>query len=98
MSVVICSFIMTESSQGFDDGALCLGLAGVNHIVDFRDIAEMRMIGFAALGGNPALVSIGIAVKVAIAKIFSEQTELLHVIGYVFADISTRRVCRHVRF
>ena len=50
------------------------------------------MILLALHRGNPTVVLIGIAIELAIAKIASEQAELPHVIGDVFADVTNRTV------
>jgi hypothetical protein len=80
---------VAESAQRFDDRVLRLGLARIDDVVDFSDVAEVRMILLAlVIGGDPAVVLIGIAVELAIAEIASEQAELPHVIGDVFADVA----------
>src|ERR1700679_75023 len=48
MRVVVGGFIVIKSAQSFDDSALCLGLSGIDDVVDFGDVAEVRMI---CLGG-----------------------------------------------
>ena len=88
MSVVVGGFVVAESAQGFDDGVLRFRLAGVDHVVDFGDIAEVGMILLALHGRDPALVLVGIAVELAIAEVAPEQAELPHVVGDVFADIA----------
>ena len=50
MRVVIGCFSVAQPAQRFDHGVLRLGLPGVDHVVDFGDVAEVRMIFF-AIGG-----------------------------------------------
>jgi hypothetical protein len=88
MRVVVGRFVVAESAQGFDYCVLGFGLASVDDVVDFRDVAEVRMNLFAVNRGYPALVLIGIAVELAISKIAPEQSELSHVICDIFADIA----------
>jgi hypothetical protein len=47
MRVMIGLLVVTESTKSFDHSELRFGLAGVDHIVDFGYIAEMRMNRFA---------------------------------------------------
>src|SRR5580704_18089207 len=38
MRVVVSLLVVAESAQGFDDRVLCLGLASINDVVNFRYI------------------------------------------------------------
>src|SRR5947207_2607419 len=88
MGVVVGGFVVSKAAQGLDDRVLCLSLASVNDVIDFSDIAEVRVLGLAVLGRYPALMSVGIQIKSAIAEIFSQQSELPHVKSDVFAYIA----------
>src|SRR5262249_51171071 len=80
--------VVSELSQGLDNGVLRLGLSGINDVVDLCDIAEVGVVGLAVFGRYPALMAIRIGIKLAITKIASEQAELPHVIRDVFADVA----------
>src|SRR5208282_5440613 len=88
MRIVVGRLIVSKSAQRFDDCVLCLGLAGVDDVIDLGNVAEVRMIFLAFGGGNPAIVSIGIAVELAIAEIAPQQAKFPHVIGNVFAYVA----------
>ena len=102
MSVVVGGGVVTESAQGFYDGALRFGLAGVDYVVDLGDIAEVGMIflgGFVVgCGGDPALVVVRIPVELAVGKIATQQSELPHVVGDVFTDVADRAIGAHDYF
>ena len=98
MGVVVGGFVVAESSQGFDDSILRLGLAGVDDVIDFGDVAEMRMIFFALDGRDPAVVLIRIAIKLAVTEIAAEQAKLPHVVCDVFADVADGAVGAHDYF
>ena len=78
---------MPEAAQSFDHRVLCLGLASVDYVVRPFHVAEVRMLGFSVLGGNPALVAVWVGVKLAISKVAPEEPELPHVKSDVFADV-----------
>src|SRR5207247_4519331 len=44
VSVMICLLRVAESAQGLDDSVLRFGLARIDDVVNFSDIAEMGMI------------------------------------------------------
>src|SRR5579863_6889720 len=88
MRVMIGRFVVPEAAQRFDHGALRLRLARVDHVVDLGHVAEVGMLLLALHRRDPALMLIGIAIKLAIPEIAPEQAELPHVIGDVFADIA----------
>ena len=92
MGVVVGLLVISEAAQRFDHGVLRLRLAGVDHVVDFRHIAEMRMVQRAHRGRDPAIMSVGIAIKLAIAEIAAQQAKLPQVVGDVFADVADRAV------
>ena len=85
---MVRGFVVAEAAQGFDHRVLRLGLASIDHVVDFGDVAEVRMIFLAVGGRNPTLVLIGIAIELAIAEIAPQQAELPHVVCDVFADVA----------
>ncbi len=47
MRVAVGGFVVAQAAQGFDNRVLGFGLAGVDYVVDFGDIAKVGMI----LGG-----------------------------------------------
>src|ERR1700687_2763716 len=53
--VMLSGLTMAESAQGFDDRVLRLRLTGVDNVVNFGDVAEVRMIFFSVHRGNPAV-------------------------------------------
>ena len=59
MRVVVGGFSVTQAAKGFDDGVLRLGLPGIDDVVDFGHIAEVRMLFLAFGRGNPAVVPFG---------------------------------------
>src|SRR5579863_4348755 len=96
MGVVRSGFAMAKPAQSLDDRILRFGLAGVDDVVDFGDIAEVGM-GFLGVGvvgrrGNPAVVGVGIAIELAIGEITAQEAELPHVVGDVFADVANGAV------
>ena len=88
MRVVVGGLAVAEAAQGFDDRVLRLRLAGIDDVVDLRDVAEVRMILLAVRRGNPAVVAVRIAVELAISEVAPQQAELPHVVGDVFADVA----------
>src|SRR2546427_10803296 len=44
VSVMICLLRVAESAQGLDDSVLRFGLARIDDVINFSDIAEMGMI------------------------------------------------------
>ena len=56
MGVVIGLVGIAHAAQRLNYVGLGVGLAGINHVVDGLRAAELRMIGFALLGRDPALV------------------------------------------
>ena len=60
MRVAIGGLAVPEPAQGLDDRVLRFGLAGIDHVVDFSDVAEVGMvlfgIGVLRGGGDPAIV------------------------------------------
>ncbi len=46
------------------------------------------MVGFAMLGGDPALVAVGITEELLVAEIAAEKAELPEVVGDVLADVA----------
>ena len=92
MRVVVGGLVVAEPAQGFDHRVLRFRLPRIDHVVNFRNVAEMRMIFLALHGGYPALVLVGIAVELAIAEIATQQAKLPHVVGDVLADIADSTV------
>src|ERR1700694_2655171 len=43
MCVVVGGLVVPESAQRFNDRVLRLGLPGIDHVVDFGDVAEVGM-------------------------------------------------------
>src|SRR5437867_2806238 len=95
MRVMVGLVIVPKPAQGFDDGALRLSLAGVNHVVNFSNIAKVRMLSLALLRRNPALMTIWIQIKLPISEVSPQQSELPHVVRDVFADISNSPIRPH---
>ena len=50
---------VTEQPERLDHRVLRIGLARVDHVVDRRDAAEVRMVRLAVLGRDPDLVLLG---------------------------------------
>ena len=46
---MVGGFVVTESAEGFDDCVLRFGLAGVDDVVDFGNVAEVGVIRLGAL-------------------------------------------------
>src|SRR6516164_6600013 len=67
---------IAEQANGFDDGGLWIALARVDDVVDGFDSAEVRMVGFASLGGDPALVMVRIAEELLVAEVAAQEAEL----------------------
>src|ERR1700690_3504663 len=88
MGVVISLLAVAESAQRFNDGVLRFGLPGIDHVVNLRHIAKMRMIGLAIRRRDPAVMPVGIAGEPAISEIAPQQPKLPQVVGDVFADIA----------
>ena len=70
-------------------------LAGIDHVIDFRDITKMWMIFFSLGSGYPTIVLVGIAIKLAVPEIAPQETELPHVIGDIFTDVTYGAVGTH---
>src|SRR5205823_12980861 len=87
VSVVVSLVLVSQPSQGFDHRVLHLRLASVNHVVALTNVAKVGVLGFAIGARNPALVLVGIEVKLAVAEVFSQQTELPQMVGDIFADV-----------
>src|ERR1700692_4803156 len=85
---MLSSLSMAESAQGFDDRVLRLRLTGIDDIVDFSDVAEARMIFLAVHRGNPAVVTVWVAVELAVAEVATQEPELPHVVSDVFPHIA----------
>src|SRR5882672_9431794 len=88
MGVVFRRFAVTQAAQSFDHCVLCLGLAGINHVINFGYVAKVRMLLFTITRRNPAIFLIGIMKELAIAEVASQQSKLPHVVSNVFADIT----------
>src|SRR5207237_8655560 len=69
VSVMICLLRVAESAQGLDDSVLRFGLARIDDVVNFSDIAEMGMIKCPNCGCNTALVPVGIFVELALSEV-----------------------------
>ena len=95
MRVVRRLLRVSQRAQSFNDVVLRIRLARIDHVVDFADTAEMRMIAFSALCRNPAVVTIGIAIEASITKISAEQSEFPKMVGDVFADVSNGAIGAH---
>src|SRR6266568_3185924 len=98
MRVMICLRAVAEFAQRLDYRVLGLRLAGINYVVNFGDIAEVRMLRLALLRRYPALVPVGIAIKLSISEVATQQPKFPHVIGDVFADIADGPVRAHDDF
>src|SRR5438874_8437008 len=98
MRVMICLCAVAEFAQRFDYRVLRLRLAGINYVVNFRDIAEMRMLRLTLLRRYPALVAFGIAIKLSVSEVATQQPKLPHVVGDVFADVTDGPVRPHNHF
>ena len=81
-----------SSRKRFDDGVLRIALARVDHVIDCRDAAEVRMILLSLLGGDPDFVIVGIAKELVIAEVAAQQPKLPEVVGDVLADVADRAV------
>src|SRR5262249_48807480 len=88
MRVAISSLAMAQSSDCLNYSVLRLGLSRVHDVVGFDDIAEMRMILLAIFGRDPDIVSVGIAIELAVSEVASQQPELPHQIRDVLANVS----------
>ncbi len=84
--VVIGLVGVAHAAQRLDHVGLRIGLARVDHVVDGRGAAEVRMGLLALDGRDPALV-IGILEERLVTEVAAEQAELPKVVGDVFADI-----------
>src|SRR5438874_6254334 len=98
MRVMICLCAVAEFAQRFDYRVLRLRLAGINYVVNFGDIAEVRMLRLTLLRRYPALVPVGIAIKLSVSEVATQQAKLPHVIGDVFADVADGSVRAHNHF
>ncbi len=96
MRVSVSGFTMAESAQSLDDRVLRFGLAGVDDVVDFGNVAKVGMVfcraGVRRRGGDPAIVIVGITKKLAIAEVAPQQAKLPHVVRNVFAHVADRAV------
>ena len=90
--VVVGSFMVAKAAQSFDHGVLCFRLPGIDDVVNLGHIAEVGMIILAVVRRNPAVMAVPIAKEFSIAKVATQQPELPHVIGDVFADVSNGAV------
>src|SRR6266568_5369937 len=98
MRVMICLRAVAEFAQRLDYRVLGLSLAGINYVVNFGDIAEMRMLRLTLLRRYPALVPAGIAIKLSVSEVATQQAKLPHVIRDVFADVADGAVRPHNHF
>src|SRR5690242_20254485 len=92
MRITLGVLLMPEPTQRLNYRVLRLRLARVNHVVNFRDTAEVGMIFLTLFRRNPALMSVGILVKLAVSKVFPQQPKLPHVIGNIFTDVTNGAV------
>src|SRR6266404_3287331 len=95
MRVMVGLVIVPKPPQRLDYGALRLRLARVNHVINFSDVAKVRMLLLPLLRRNPALMAIWIQIKLLISEIFSQQPKLPHVIRVVFANITDGAIGTH---
>ena len=98
MCVVIGLLVIPEPPQSFYHGVLRFGLTGVNDVIYLGNIAEVGMVGLAVGRGYPTLVAVGIKIKLAVAEVATQQTELPQVIGDVFAYVADGSVGTHDNF
>src|SRR5438874_2627726 len=87
MVIVPRLFFISQGANSLDDVVLRICLPRINHIVDGADPAEVRVLGFTLLSGNPDLVAVGILEKLSVSKISSQKTKLPKMIGNVFAYV-----------
>src|SRR5689334_2937229 len=92
MCVVLSYITVAEAAQSFNHGVLRLGLAGIDHVINFSYIAKVRMIFFPFAGRNPAVLVVGIAEKLTVREVATEQAKLPHVIGDILANIADSTV------
>src|SRR5579859_2076206 len=92
MMIVIRLLFVAQPAQGLDHIVLRITLARIDHVIDGAYTAEMLRSGITTLGGNPDLVSIGIAIKPAIAKIPPQPPKFPEVIRNVLTNIGDRAV------
>src|ERR1700719_2428259 len=95
MRVVIGLLVVSKPAQSFDHRILRFGLTGVDYVINFGDVAKVRMIRLALLRRNPTLVLVGIKKKLAISEILSQQAELPHVIRNVLAHVTDGAIRAH---
>ncbi len=86
---------VSQQPNRLDHGILRIGLPRVDHVIDRRHVAEVRMVGLALLGRNPDFMMIGIAIEAAIAEVAPQQTKLPQVIRDVLANIADRPIGAH---
>ena len=86
--VVIGGLIVSKTAQRLDDRALGLGLARVDHVIDLCHVAKVGMVRLAFAGRDPYLMLVRIAIELAITEVASQQAELPHVVGNVFANVA----------
>src|ERR1035438_2551925 len=95
MRIPIRRLIVPQPAQSLNHRVLRLRLPRIDHVVNLRDIAKMRMVLLSVRRRNPALVSIRIPEKLSVTEIAPEQPELPHVIRNVFADVADRAIRAH---
>src|SRR5579864_9849768 len=92
MRVVVGGVTMAEPAKGFDNRVLGFGLPGIDDVVNLCYVAEVGVIFLRVFvvgrGRDPALVTVGVVVELAITEVAAKQAELPHVIGDVFADVA----------
>src|SRR5438094_966919 len=85
---MICLLRVAESTQGLDDSVLRFGLARIDDVVNFSDIAKMRMVERANGRGNPTIVSVRVFVELAISEVAAQQPEFPELVGDILADVA----------
>src|SRR5260370_7668529 len=88
MVIVPRLVFVSKSADGLHDVVLRICLPRINDIVDGAHPAEVRVLGFTLLSGNPHLVTVRILEKLSVSKIFSQKAKLPQVISNVFAYVS----------
>ena len=95
---MICLLRVAESTQGLDDSVLRFGLARIDDVVNFSDIAKMRMVERANGRGNPTIVSVRVFVELAISEVAAQQPEFPEVVGDILADVADGSIRTHDDF
>jgi hypothetical protein len=88
VGVVVGLLVVAQPAQGLDHGVLRFGLASINHVVNFGNIAEVRMFQRTDHGRNPAVAMVGVVMEFAISEIAAQHAELPHVVSDVFAHVA----------